>query len=43
MWVDALFAEEGDPEGIQELMVTGVENANNEEDSKDIGDYTDDK
>ena len=43
MWVDALFAEEGDPEGIQELMVTDAENANNEEDSKDIGDYTNDK
>ena len=44
-WVDALFAEEDEPESIQDPMVTDTENANNDnvEDIEVIGDWTDDK
>ena len=44
-WVDALFAEEGEPESIQDPMGTDTENANNDnvEDIEEIGDWIDDK
>ena len=40
-----MFAEEGEPESIQDPMVTDAENANNDnvEDIEEIGDWIDDK